>query len=120
MIGPYAEFLKLVNHTSTSLDISEVTGTGFSTRIVLANSAGFDLATIEGAKFGGQHLEIQGVLTESILIKHNPGGPGTTIRTLTGNDVTLNGNEIAQFRFDEIATEWILIAISQAGAASAT
>lgn len=116
MIGPYAEFLKLVNLTSSkSLDVSEATGTGFSTRIVLANSGGFDLETIEGAKHEGQHLEIQGVLTQTIKIIHNPGGLGTTIRTNTKADVTLTGNEIAQFRFDGIAVEWILIAISQAG-----
>jgi len=113
IVGIMSYDVKLVNLTSTTLDISKsnngLPGTvdGFSSRIVLANSAANDLETIAGTEHAGQYLELQGVVTESITIKDGVGN----IRTQTGNDVVITGNQIARLRFDSIANEWVVVVI---------
>jgi len=111
IVGIISYDFKLVNLTSTTLDVSKTnlglpgTVDGFSGRIILANSAANDLVTISGAEHAGQYLEIQGVVTETIVIKHGVGN----IRTQNGSDVTITGNQIATFRFDSIALEWVVV-----------
>ena len=96
---------KLLSLSSTSIDISQATDTGFTSRLILANSLAFDLETIAGAEHAGQYLEIQGVVTESITIKDSVGN----IRTQSGNDVTITDNQVVTLRFDSVANQWIVV-----------
>ena len=87
---------KLFALVGTTLDISKAnlglpeTVDGFSSRLVVPNSTGNNLETISGAEHAGQYLEIQGVVTESIVIKHGVGN----IRTQSGSDVTITVNAV--------------------------
>jgi len=120
IVGIISYDIKLVNLTSTTLDVSKTNlGAsgfidGFSSRLVVANSSAFDIVTIAGAEHAGQYLEIQGVVTESITLKHGTGN----IRTQNGADVTITGNQIATLRFDSIAAEWAVVVNPTGGTTS--
>lgn len=111
IVGIISYDIKLVPLTSTTLDVSKAnlglpgSVDGFTSRLVVPNFSAFNLETIAGAEHAGQYLEIQGVVTESIVIKHGVGN----IRTQNGSDVTITGNQIATLRFDSIALEWVVV-----------
>jgi len=105
LTGIIALTSRVMTMATTTIDISiDQDPNVYTSRLILANGLGLDLETIIGTAKPGQFLEIQGVLTESIVIKDGVGN----IRTQSGADVTITGNQIAQLRFDNIANEWVV------------
>jgi len=94
---------KAISMSTTTIDLSKATETGFTSRLILANPLALDLVTISGAEHAGQQLELQGVLTESILIRTTG-----NIRTQDGADVLITGNQIVLLSFDEIINKWVV------------
>lgn len=94
---------KVLSMSSTSIDLSKATNTGFTSRLILANPLALNLVTIAGAEHAGQQLELQGVLTESILIKTTG-----NIRTQSGSDVLITGNQVVLLSFDAISNKWVV------------
>jgi len=103
---------RVLSMTSTSIDIARDQDPNvYTSRLILANPSAFDLETILNANHAGQYLEIQGVLTESITIKNGVGN----IRTQTGADITITGNQVVTLRFDSIANEWVVVTGASGG-----
>ena len=90
--------------SSKTIDMSVSAATAYASRLIIANSGGNVLETLDGASHAGQQLEIQGVLTESITIKHQVGN----IRSVTGADITITGNQVVLLTFDSVANEWVI------------
>ena len=103
MIGPVAFFPRLITIASDAIDISKNTD-NFSGRVVITSQSGTadDLSTITGAEHAGQLLILQGIITHTITIKHAVGN----IRSATGSDIVLSGNDNILMVFDAIANEW--------------
>lgn len=105
MIGPIAYLTQTGVLASDRLDVSQATGAYTSKIIVVAESGTTDnLIGIDGAAFDGQVLILQGVIGATITIKHM--AVGGNIRTFSGTDIMLTGNQNMQFSFDTASSEW--------------
>ncbi len=99
MIGPIAYFSKLAirNAEDSSIDISQEKGDNFTSRIILSvGVTPVNLDWIHGAKHAGQQLEIQGIITESFVIRESinrsisaVGDGNTNIITVTADTTDL-------------------------------
>jgi len=107
MIGPIAFYPKSKTISSGTLDISETTGSGFSSRVFVTGqgAAADDLVTISGAKHAGQILFLQAVETTDITLKHATGN----IYIPSGSDYTVSGKEIVLLQYDSVNTTWTVV-----------
>ena len=108
MIGPIAFYPVAIAISSGSIDIGKTTD-NFTSRIILTPQSGTtdDLDTIVGAEHAGQLLFVQGVLGDTITIKHGTGN----IRGFNEVDFILTDNDIIILMFDSIANEWAQITV---------
>ena len=133
MIGPIAffpillsiqdlEIGKAASATSRVLDISGPIGAA-STRIIASGGVGTtDLEFIKGGQYAGQFLNIQGIVTQTIVIKNDASGNGSegfNIRTQGGGDLTLEGNANILLIFDSTQNQWAVITSGAGGSSAA-
>lgn len=113
MIGPIAYYPIATLISGGIITVAE-NGGAFTSRVIAGTegaAADDDLDTIAEAKHAGQYLILQGTLTQTIHIKHGTGN----IRTLTGSDVDLVGNQNIILVFDSIANEWAQVSAPSGG-----
>lgn len=115
MIGPIAFFPVFTEIVSGIINISDVTDFHSSNVVTGTEGVGStdDLDRIDGARFAGQLLFLQGTIGEVITINNDPSGTGTggfNIRTPDGNPFTLTGNQNIILKFDSITNQWVIIA----------
>lgn len=103
MIGPIAYLPKLtfLNTEDSSIDISQERGENFTSHVQLSvGPSPLNLDWIHGALHAGQQLEIQGILTESFVIRESVddsmsavGDGSTSIITVTADTTKLASGE---------------------------
>ena len=109
MIGPLAfhPVVVLIDGSDT-LDISESTNTGYSSRVIVNGATSSNLNIISGAAHAGQIVFLQAVETTPITIKHAGVGGNIWIPTLT--DYIITDKEIVVLQYDETNTVWSCVA----------
>ncbi|MCA9828555.1 MAG: hypothetical protein KC444_09270 [Nitrosopumilus sp.] len=121
MIGSIAFYPILVELVNDTLDITKIAEND-STRIIVDAEGVFattdDLIKINGENLPGQLLNIQGIVTQTITIKHL--ATGGNIRTFDGSDVVLSGNQNLWFVFDSVANQWAQVGGAGGGGGSAS
>jgi hypothetical protein len=115
MIGPIALFPEATTVASGKIDIGrKLDGTGaYSSRIIVngQGSVSDDLDTINNASFAGQILNIQAVTGQTLTLKNGTGN----IRTSTGSDIAVGGQDNILLVFDSTANEWTNITAVASG-----
>lgn len=114
MVGPIAYFPKLqaIDISDNSLNIAKDFNEAYSSRVIVSTAGGgTQIDTIHGAGFAGQILLLQGILTETFLIKNGVGN----IRTFAGEDIQIVDNQNVWLIFDSIANEWAAVGSSGGG-----
>lgn len=114
MLGPIAFFPVDVTIDTGIINISDVTD-DHSSRVIISTEGAAptdDLDRINGARFAGQFLSLQGIIGQTITINNDPSGTGTgqfNIRTPDGNPFILSGNQNIILFFDSIANQWVIV-----------
>jgi len=105
MIGPIAFFVKEDSiDSSGKLDISQATGTGFSSRVEVESYSGTsdNLVHISGAAHAGQILFLQAESSDTITLKHltTEGLNLGNIYMPSGSDYVVDPKEIVLLQWD--------------------
>ena len=120
MAGPIAFNPLLTEIVSNEIDVAKTTGL-FTGRIILGGEGGdlndiLERITGNDNQIPGRMLSIQGIATETITIKHQfNGGGGGDIRTPTGNDWIINGEQNLTLIYDAVNDEWAFMDGALAG-----
>lgn len=111
MGGPIAFNPLLAEIFSNEIDVANTTGL-FTGRIILGGEGGdqndiLERITGNDNQMPGRMLSLQGITGETITFKHQfNGGGGGDIRTPTGLDFVLNGENNVTLIYDAINDEW--------------
>lgn len=106
MMGPIAFSTVTKTLAAGVIDISKVTGSGYSSYVIASAAAGtHDLATITGAEFNGQLLFLDAPATVTIKLKHNTGN----ISIPDAADYDLVPNSTGILIYDYTITKWSLV-----------
>ena len=111
MLGPISFNPVLTSISAGAIDISE-TSDNFSSRVIVSPQSGStdDLTTINGVKFDGQLLIIQGIQTDTITLKNSG-----NIETIDGNDFDIEDDDNIMFIYDVTDTKWQQITVGKQG-----
>lgn len=121
--GAFAFAPVIINLTSSEIIDIGIDTDDFTSRLIIANSGGFDIKAIDGgglngaAQFNGQLLVTQGVVTESILFKNNPGSGDLTtgnFETLDGGDFLVEDDDLILWQFDSTDNKWQQMTLGKA------
>lgn len=103
MMGPIAFSQKVKALSGGIIDISESTGTGYSSYVIASCGAGInDLNTLTGTKHNGQLLFLDAPATVTVRLKHNTGN----IFIPDAADFDIIPSSVAILIYDETIAKW--------------
>ena len=111
MLGPISFNPVLTTISSGAIDIGESSG-NFSSRVIVRPESGStdDLTTINGVKFDGQLLIIQGIQSQTTTLKNSG-----NIETIDGNDFDIEDDDNIIFIYDITDGKWQQITVGKQG-----